>query len=457
MSETFDDSANDTGIGALLRASRMRIGEDLRDVADILRIRYPYLRAIEEDRFNDLPGQPYAVGFVRAYADHLGLDGEEVVKRFKEEFSDGSNVSTELSFPTPVTEANVPGGAIIFIGLFMAILAYGFWYVSTSDENYLVKFIEPIPERLSSLVSSNNEKRSEKPLISDPVLKKPSNRIVSKQGVVVIEPGSREGFEILEQRQSLDTDTVKVNRESTQDTPPASQEQAAVAAEAAAPGKVDKSLSNSKVKPLEMAETPATELAPTSPATVANSSAPQRTIENPKPMATPPTLVGSPAADGLGGSDITRTSDKPLPALSPTGQEVEIEQTTRAGDLVPESPDASTFDVSQAEASDRSPDPELSGISRAAVRSRILVRAKAESWVQVRDENDNIVFTDLLQAGQAYAVPDERGLRLETGNAGALEILVDGKVVPTIGEEGEVRRGVKLDPILLQAGSAANE
>ena len=64
MAETTNDSASDTGIGALLRASRMRIGEDLRDVAGMLRIRYPYLEAIEEGRFSDLPGQAYAVGFV---------------------------------------------------------------------------------------------------------------------------------------------------------------------------------------------------------------------------------------------------------------------------------------------------------------------------------------------------------------------------------------------------------
>ena len=140
MAETLGDSVGDTGTGALLRASRMRIGEELRDIADILRIRYPYLKAIEEDRFDDLPGQPYAVGFVRAYAVHLGLDADEIVRRFKVEFANESKSATELSFPTPITEANVPGGAIVFIGLLMAVLAYGFWYINTSEENYLFIF-----------------------------------------------------------------------------------------------------------------------------------------------------------------------------------------------------------------------------------------------------------------------------------------------------------------------------
>ena len=99
MEDTSNDSTSDRGVGPLLRASRMRIGEDLRDISQTLKIRYPYLMAIEEDRFDALPGQPYAVGFVRAYADHLGLDSEEVVRRFKDEFSDGGHRKTELSFP----------------------------------------------------------------------------------------------------------------------------------------------------------------------------------------------------------------------------------------------------------------------------------------------------------------------------------------------------------------------
>ncbi|MEK9722810.1 MAG: helix-turn-helix domain-containing protein, partial [Rhodospirillaceae bacterium] len=145
------EPGSDTGIGALLRVSRLRVGEELRDVAMMLRIRNSYLEAIEAGRFNELPGQAYAVGFVRAYADHLGLDSEEVVRRFKKEAA--GDTSTDLRFPTPVIEANVPGGAIVFIGLLIAILAYGVWYVSTSDENYLAELIEPLPARLAALVS----------------------------------------------------------------------------------------------------------------------------------------------------------------------------------------------------------------------------------------------------------------------------------------------------------------
>ena len=72
-------------VGTLLCATRMRLGKDLQDIAAVLHIRYNFLVAIEDGRYEDLPGQAYAIGFVRAYADHLGLDGDEVVRRYKEE------------------------------------------------------------------------------------------------------------------------------------------------------------------------------------------------------------------------------------------------------------------------------------------------------------------------------------------------------------------------------------
>ena len=77
-----------TNVGTILRQARQSLGEDLRQSAGYLRIREPYLRAIEDGRYEDLPGRAYAVGFVRAYAIHLGLDGDKVVERFKIETGD---------------------------------------------------------------------------------------------------------------------------------------------------------------------------------------------------------------------------------------------------------------------------------------------------------------------------------------------------------------------------------
>ena len=88
------------------------------------------------------------------------------------------------------------------------------------------------------------------------------------------------------------------------------------------------------------------------------------------------------------------------------------------------------------------------------VDSRITLRATGDSWVQVRAADDTLLMTRIMRAGDSYRVPNQPGLKLMTGNAGELEILVDGEVVPAIGPAGSVKRNVLLDPARLKAGSA---
>jgi len=88
---------------------------------------------------------------------------------------------------------------------------------------------------------------------------------------------------------------------------------------------------------------------------------------------------------------------------------------------------------------------------------RIVVRAKVNSWIQVRDDaSGELLLTRMLRAGDEYHVPNREGLSLLTGNAGALEIVVDGTIAPAIGATGDVRRNVALDADRLLAGDAAN-
>jgi hypothetical protein len=79
------------------------------------------------------------------------------------------------------------------------------------------------------------------------------------------------------------------------------------------------------------------------------------------------------------------------------------------------------------------------------------LRAKADSWIQLRDGQE-LLLTRLLRKGEVFRVPERGGLTLMTGNAGGLEVLVNGKLMPPIGNEGVVARGVPLDPQHLQGG-----
>ena len=93
----------DIGVGELMRLTRERLGQELQTVANQLRIRLGYLEAIEEGRFRDLPGSTYAVGFVRSYADYLGLDSGDIVRRFREEAA-RIHGTTKLVFPALTSE-----------------------------------------------------------------------------------------------------------------------------------------------------------------------------------------------------------------------------------------------------------------------------------------------------------------------------------------------------------------
>ena len=80
--ERSDDAprvAEPESFGAWLRRQREVREIDLREIADSSKVSMSYLRAFEEDRFEVLPAQVFAKGFLRQYARYVGLDPEEVV------------------------------------------------------------------------------------------------------------------------------------------------------------------------------------------------------------------------------------------------------------------------------------------------------------------------------------------------------------------------------------------
>jgi cytoskeleton protein RodZ len=138
-------------VGAELRDARLRLGWTLPDVANSLRIRLPYLDAIEAGRVADLPGSAYAVGFVRAYAASLGLDADAIARRFRTEAIE-VNRKPELAFPAPVPERGVPAGAVILVGAVIAGLAYAAWFRFGGDApRAAVDAVPPVPAHLEAL------------------------------------------------------------------------------------------------------------------------------------------------------------------------------------------------------------------------------------------------------------------------------------------------------------------
>ncbi|MEK9752600.1 MAG: helix-turn-helix domain-containing protein, partial [Rhodospirillaceae bacterium] len=222
---TPPETADSAGVGALLSASRQRVGEDLRDVAAMLRIRYPYLEAIEEERYAALPGETYAIGFVRAYAEHLGLDSEEVVRRYKAEIA-RSGTRHDLHFPTPMAETGIPGGAIVFVGLVVAVLVYGGWYLSTAEDGFLSDLVSPLPERLAALVSGDEapaKADTAAPAATTPAEAKPAEPAPAKPEEAKAEPAQTDP----NKAEAAKTEPVKTEPAASEPPKPASESAAA--------------------------------------------------------------------------------------------------------------------------------------------------------------------------------------------------------------------------------------
>ena len=284
-----DPALGASRVGAELRAARLRLGWKLPDVAALLRIRLPYLEAIEEGRVSDLPGNAYAVGFLRAYAGTLGLDAAEVARRFRAEAHE-VNRKPELQFPAPVPERGVPAGAVVLLGVLIAAGSYAAWYKFSGDRSPPPTTIPTVPERLAPLADRAGP------------LSNPSPQVASV-------------------------------------------------------------------------------LPPPLPA---------------------PAVLPSAAA-----------SAAPAPALP---------------------------------AAALSAAPVVTAASPPAPANRMVLRAKAESWVQVRDAKGPVLLNRVLHAGDTWPVPTGQKLLLTTSNAGGMEIVTDGVPGASLGAAGTLKRDVPLDP-----------
>src|SRR6476469_31934 len=74
-------------IGGSLREARLKRDLTPADVQKAIRIRDRYLQALEEERCERLPGDAYVKGFLRTYADYLGLDGNLYVEEYNSRFA----------------------------------------------------------------------------------------------------------------------------------------------------------------------------------------------------------------------------------------------------------------------------------------------------------------------------------------------------------------------------------
>jgi|GEM_PF-1229434 len=141
-------SADAARVGEELRDAREASGLSIQDMSQALRIRRVYLVALEEGRMRDLPSPAYAWGFVRNYANALGLDADEMVRRFRDSAGPAVPRRHDLIFPEPVPERGMPTGILVLVGAVLAVGAYIGWSNWSSPSNRTVDAIPAVPPRL---------------------------------------------------------------------------------------------------------------------------------------------------------------------------------------------------------------------------------------------------------------------------------------------------------------------
>jgi cytoskeletal protein RodZ len=151
----FDDVAEDipvepgghATVGMLLRERREELGFDLDAIGEALRIKPVYLAALEQGRAQELPGATYAIGFIRAYAQLLGLDSERILDSYKSECAE-MHARPDLALPVPLGARSVPGGPILLVGVILAVCGYGTWYYLSTGERTRLERVAVVPAEL---------------------------------------------------------------------------------------------------------------------------------------------------------------------------------------------------------------------------------------------------------------------------------------------------------------------
>ena len=160
-------------IGTILKSSRLKQKKSLEDVSSDLCIRKIYLTALEEGDYETLPPVPYGIGYVRTYANYLGLSSERAVKLYKSAALIEEQNKTEEVEVTP--EINKSNNKHILFGFLVLVAAYGCWVLFSSltssissvenskkqaveySASSVVEVIENVSENESLDVNTENE------------------------------------------------------------------------------------------------------------------------------------------------------------------------------------------------------------------------------------------------------------------------------------------------------------
>ena len=511
-----DDRKALPGFCAELREARQRGGFSISDAAHVLRIQEHYLEALEEGRFDLIPGTTYTIGFLRSYAGFLGLDPDEMVDAFKREQGLETN-EHRLAFPSPSDTSPKPKFWLILLVLVLAGLAYGGWQYQSTGGQIATDLVDDVSTRLTEAVGlsetevaaggATGESAAPESTVAAPVEQATAVTGAETTAAPAAEPAAETASApVVAEVTTAAPEPASGASEQAEPAPAVTrQEEPAPAdtgsAETAAAAVADEGLipaaevwdeagpeQATEVAALEGSETGAaagdTTSAPAETgqaADVAPASAPEEPATAVAEISDPGPAIASPLDFGtteVGGADdaAARESSEPsgstgrveVASLDAAGGDAAGASTVQDRAATPSAttePMADALPEETASVSVAAEEPTLLVVEPAYVPkvygrtnldARVIITAVDDSWVQIQGPDNELLLTRILHAGDSYRVPDRPGLFMVTGNAGGLEVKVDDAVAPSLGPLGVVLRNVALDPDRLLAGTAAD-
>jgi cytoskeleton protein RodZ len=151
-------------IGATLREARMRQRIDISEVESETKIRAKYLRALENEEWDLLPGPTYVKSFLRTYADALGLDGKLLIEEYKLRHERLSDVELQPIAPPGQRERRRRPRAALsrgwLVGLVVLALLAGLWVIGNRNQGGDDQGSTPPPASTPTTTTSSSSKAS---------------------------------------------------------------------------------------------------------------------------------------------------------------------------------------------------------------------------------------------------------------------------------------------------------
>jgi cytoskeleton protein RodZ len=148
-------------IGTTLREARMRARIDISEIEAETKIRAKYLRALENEEWDLLPGPTYVKSFLRTYADALGLDGKLLIEEYKLRHERLSDVELQPIAPPGQRERRRRPRAAIsrgwLVGLVVLALLAGLWVIGNRNQGGDDQGSTPPPASTPTTTSSSSK------------------------------------------------------------------------------------------------------------------------------------------------------------------------------------------------------------------------------------------------------------------------------------------------------------